>query len=240
MKTYTSTLLLLAYVKVACRHSAKNENQEVSSISFEFSAISAKISKGMKSLKEPIRCFLDASCNSGSGKAGKSSGDPSSDKASRRFLDVSGSEDFIESMYLDFIESMSLDFIVSASVSGKSYKTRTNAKSSKESSSDEEEARSGDEEEASSSDEDQASVETKGKSSKGKPFKANILRSIDPSSSQANGPPKSQSYIEYTRAQAPESVAEPSDESSGVVAFGLVASLFAIALPLVTASVVFV
>ena len=207
MKTYTITLIILASVKGACGHSSKSEKHEVSR-------------------------FLDVSGNSGSGEAGKSGGGPSSDKASRRFLDVSGCE--------DFIESMSLDLTILASVSGKSYKTRTNAKSSKESSSDEEEARSGDEEEASSSDEDQASVETKGKSSKGKPFKANILRSIDPSSSQANGPPKSQSYIEYTRAQAPESVAEPSDESSGVVAFGLVASLFAIALPLVTASVVFV
>ena len=151
MKTYTSTLLLLAYVKVACRHSAKNENQEVSSISFEFSAISAKISKGMKSLKEPIRCFLDASCNSGSGKAGKSSGIPSSKKASHRFIDVSGnsgsvkagkssgvpSSDKASRRFLDvsgpedFIESMSLDLTILASVSGKSYKSRTNAKSSK-------------------------------------------------------------------------------------------------------------
>ena len=77
MKTYTITLLLLAHVKAACGHSAKSGNQEVSSISFEFIARSTKTSKGMKLLKEPIRRFLDASGNSGSGKAGKSNGGPS-------------------------------------------------------------------------------------------------------------------------------------------------------------------
>ena len=177
MKTYTITLLLLASVKVVFGHSAKSGKQEVYSMSFEFSARSAKTSKGMKSLKEPIRRFLDASSNSGkagkssgnsssekashrfldvsgnsdSGKASKSSGDPSSDKASHRFLDASGnsgsgkagkssgvpSSDKASRRFLDvsgcedFIESMSLDLTILASVSGKSYKTRTNAKSSK-------------------------------------------------------------------------------------------------------------
>ena len=165
-------------------------------------------------------------------KVGMSGCGPRSDKASRRFLDVSGS--------YDFIESMSLDLIVSASVSGKSGKTRTNAKTSKKaSSSDKEVASLGDEREASSSDQEHAVTETKSKSSKETPLKANILRYIVPLESQANGPSNSQSYIEYTRAQAPESVAEPSAESSGAMAFGSVASLFAIALPLVATSAVF-
>ena len=59
MKTYTSILLLLASVKGACGHSSKSEKQEVSSMSFEIiSARSAKTSKGMKSLNEPIRRLL--------------------------------------------------------------------------------------------------------------------------------------------------------------------------------------
>ena len=217
---------------------------------------------------------------SGSGKAGKSAS-----TRSRRFLDVDSSEDVIESMSLDLTivsgksyksrtNAKSSEKATSSSddeevivetkgksskgtyskaniiVSGGSYKTRTSAKSSKQaSSSDEEESSSSYEtrtsaksfKKASSSDEEELIVDMKGKSGKGDSSKADIsLRFIDPSESQANGPLKSQSYIEYTRAQAPESAAEPSEESSGAMSFGTVVSLFVVALSLVTASVVFV
>ena len=101
-------------------------------------------------------------------KVGMSGCGPRSDKASRRFLDVSDFE--------DLTEGMSLDLIVSESISGKSYETRTNAKNSKKaSSSDEDEASSGNEREAISTDVEDVIVNIIIRSSKGKPFKTNII-----------------------------------------------------------------
>ena len=91
------------------------------------------------------------------------------------------------------------------------------------------------------------------KSSKsGKSSNASILRFIEPSNKrgslvQNNGPAsgdnelsKAQSYIESTRAQAPEPATALSKESSGALAFGLATSLFVIALSFVAASAVLV
>ena len=130
---------------------------------------------------------------------------------SRRFLILDDSVDMDESMSVELFYS------------GESHEAT--AKSAKKAKASDVEGVSA---ESKRSNKDENVIADSKSSKAGKSFKP-IIRSIDPL--------KSQSYIEYTRAQVPASASAPSDESSGAISFGFAASLFGIA-ALITASAV--
>ena len=132
---------------------------------------------------------------------------------SRRFLILDDSVDMDESMSVELFYS------------GESHEATANTKSAKKAKASDVEGVSA---ESKRSNKDENVIADSKSSKAGKSFKP-IIRSIDPL--------KSQSYIEYTRAQVPASASAPSDESSGAISFGFAASLFGIA-ALITASAV--